>query len=707
MRDSQNEEPHLAPSVPPAPVCLSGQVSLVEWQEKAVRQWIAGDDQGHFRGTLEIFTGGGKTLIALAAFARVSALDPNTRLAIVVPSEALARQWVTTLLRETTLTKTEIGMLGAGSKDNFEGKRALVSVLNSAARKLPDLASAVSPLMLVVDECHRAGAATFSKVLTTKAKYRLGLSATPSRDEIDETGLPLNYDRQVVGRKIGSVVFQFGLREAREIGWLPVYTVHHHGVRLHEEERREYERISRKVTDAADRLTSGGFQTSRAWSLVGRGGEAGSLAQSYIGALTARKDFLYRASERGRVAARLVTQCLGRENTPRILLFHERVAEVESLFTELRSGMPDARIGIEHSELPAAARRKALAKFRSGELDVLISVKSLVEGIDVPDADVGISVASSSSVRQRIQTLGRVLRRRFDGGIKQAEMHVIYVHDTVDQSIYGKEDWSDLTGADANRYWLWPLDPDIPPEAQAEPPLRPRPTEEAEWKRLGETVPSEPTLWLGELPDYEFSVDTRGNVSTSEGAWIDNPQGVSVMVERIRGRPGGRFRVTPLYNLVIVYGESGQGVAPFLAGKISEPLRLREEATDDTMVVDAASLTAGASYPGPQDKVNGTFKFRQKKGGVIERRQGNVFQFASTQAEQSRLAVNARQCLSAWKSLGAGGFTFYVNRLEHAWYRAAGEARFLAVVPGGFLWPDSAEPTPATDDPTLTSEGNS
>ena len=227
-------------------------------------------------------------------------------------------------------------MLGAGSRDSFEGKRALVAVLNSAARKLPDIARGVSPIMLVLDESHRAGAATFSKVLATPAQYRLGLSATPSRDEIDEAGLPLSYDSQVVGRKIGAVVFRFGLREAREIGWLPEYTVHHHGVRLTEDERREYERVSRKVTDAADRLTSGGFQTSQAWSLVARGGEVASLAQGYIGALTARKDFLYRASERGRVAVRLVEQSLRRESPPRMLLFHERVAEVEARFAVLR-----------------------------------------------------------------------------------------------------------------------------------------------------------------------------------------------------------------------------------------------------------------------------------------------------------------------------------------------------------------------------------
>ena len=158
----------------------------------------------------------------------------------------------------------------------------------------------------------------------------------------------------------------------------------------------------------------------------------------------------------------LLSRLLTGRGCHELLLFHERVAEAEELFTELCARLPDTPMALEHSDLPAAARHSALARFRSGEVNVLVSVKSLVEGIDVPDADVGVSVASSSSVRQRIQTLGRVLRRRFDGGVKQAEMHVVYVHDTVDEAIYGKEDWSDLTGAEANRYWLWPLDPEPP-----------------------------------------------------------------------------------------------------------------------------------------------------------------------------------------------------------------------------------------------------
>lgn len=669
-------------------VRLAESIRLSDWQQQAVENWWRGDSEGPQRGTLEVFTGGGKTLIALAAFARVTDADPHARLAVVVPTEALARQWVTALTRYTNLTKRDVGLHGAGRHSTFVGRRALVAVLNSAARKLPELASAAQPLMLVVDECHRAGAATFSKVLATPARYRLGLSATPARDEVDETGLPLSYDRQVGGRKLGSVVFRFGLKEAREIGWLPEYTVHHHGVRLTEDEAREYERVSRKVSEAADRLTAAALQTSQAWYLAARGGESASLAKGYIAALAARKDLLYRASERGRVAARIVEQLLQRERKPRILLFHERVAEAEALYEDLRERLPKTPMALEHSELPTAQRRQALGDFCEGTANVLVSVKSLVEGIDVPEADVGVSVASTSSVRQRIQTLGRVLRRRFDAGAKLAEMHVIYVHDTVDESIYGKEDWSDLTGADANRYWLWPLDPTLPADAQPGPPLQPRPTEEAEWHRLGERVPAEPTPWFGEVPDYEFSVDTRGNVTTSEGSWIENPQRVPIMVARVRGRPGGRFRVTPVHNLVIVYGEGGEGMIPYLAGRLEEPFRLRE-ATPETAAPDIGSLVVGAAYPGPTDRAGGTYKIRQKRGGVIERVRGKTSEFAAMEApDQDPRIGNARRLLDAWKSLETAGLSFYVNRLGHAWYREAGEPRFLADVAGGFRWPE-------------------
>ncbi len=126
--------------------------SLTEWQERAVDAWLDGTDGHRGWGTIEVVTGGGKTLIALACAARIAEQQPDLRIAVVVPTTALARQWHEKLLTNTSLTPDEVGILGAGKKDTFEGRIALVAVLNTAAKRLPDLARDRQPLMLIVDE---------------------------------------------------------------------------------------------------------------------------------------------------------------------------------------------------------------------------------------------------------------------------------------------------------------------------------------------------------------------------------------------------------------------------------------------------------------------------------------------------------------------------------------------------------------------------
>jgi superfamily II DNA or RNA helicase len=678
---------------------------LVPWQLAAVAAWEEGGARP-FTGTLEIFTGGGKTLMAIECLHRASMRSEDLKVAIVVPTEALARQWISVVRDRTDVADHEIGLLGAGGQDDFHGKRVLVVVLNTAAKVLPEMSAGTQPLMLIVDECHRAGAPTFSKVLDTRAEYRLGLSATPEREEIDDDGEPLLFDEQVVGRKLGRVVYRFTLRDSRRMGWLPKYELNHHGLELHEEESRRYEQISRRVDELGDELRELGGDTSRAQLFQRRGGDMGRAAKAYVAATSQRKDLLYRARERNRIAARLVLDALA-AGPRRILLFHERVdeavalhAEIQRALTELDGDGPagrsvETRVRLEHSRLPVREREAALAAFRSGEADVLVSVKSLIEGIDVPDADVGISVASSSSVRQRVQALGRVLRRQFDRGADEAEkravMHLLYVADTVDDLIYAKEDWADLTGPDANRYWLWPLDPSEPPEPQPGPPRSPRPTEEQEWERLGEQPPEHPVVWEGVITGQEYSVDTLGTVTNSGGVVIANPQGVADMVTAVRGRPGGRFRVTPMYRLVLVANERSDDDEPagiMVAGALEEPFAALEQVTTESAEA-LDDLVPGARYDGPADKGGGTYKLRQKAGGVIERKRGRESEFALVDdAPSPELGENARVVLRSWRSLFDRGITFNVNDRGDAWYTAEGERRFLAHVPGGFAWPE-------------------
>lgn len=665
---------------------------LHAWQVDAIEAWARGDRRP-YTGTLEIVTGGGKTLMALACAERVAAMDPETTLVVVVPTEALAHQWREMLERFTNLESDQIGLLGAGGKDRPGPFPALVAVLNSAAARLPELATDAQPMILIIDECHRAGAPTFSRVLKTPAQYRLGLSATPEREELDETGEPLRYEDQIVGKSLGRIVYSFSLRDAQVSDWLPEFEIHHHGIALTKPELLDYEAASRRVDDLISDLRAVGVDAGRAQQLQSSEGSIGDLARSFVAATTKRKDLLYRADERHRVAERIVGRSL-EEGKTRVLLFHERVAEAEELADRLTSSGID-RVALEHSRRPTKERSRAMEGFRLGKVRVLVSVKSLVEGIDVPEADVGVSVASSSSVRQRIQSLGRVLRRQFDDESPQklAQMHLIYVADTVDEAIYGKEDWADLTGSGSNHYWRWELEGD--PVGQEGPPATPRPTEEQEWERLKDASLVTPQPWLGVVVGQEYSVDTLGTVTNTRGEIVANPQRVADMIEAVRGRRGGRFRITPTYRFVLVWSDAKESDSPYVAGRLVDPFEIRSREADiRDGVVDLDSLNAGDPYPGPDSRTSGTFKLSQKRGGVIERQTSTGSEFALlSDSPRPDLEENARRVLGAWEKLFDRGITFYLSESGHAWYVHDGERRFLAEAPGGFMWPSMLEGT--------------
>lgn len=658
---------------------------LAPWQLDALASWERGDDVGGWRGTLEIVTGGGKTLIALEAFARATRADRSFCLAVVVPTEALARQWRDSVEEWTTVGLGDVAIMGAGESGRLSDCRVLIAVLNSASKYLPDQSAADGrPLLLVVDECHRAGAPSFSRVLRTRAERRLGLSATPDREELDDDGLPIEYDAHLLGRSLGPVVYRFGLKEALAAGWLPDFSISHHGLELAPDERIAYEDLTRRLDDLAEELASHGVELWQVQRVAAQGGDAGVAARGYVSSVALRKDLLYRSRDRGRVAALIVERALA-EGASRVLLFHERVSEAEGLAVELRARIGDSRVALEHSGRAPRERREALQGFRDGSVPVLVSVRSLIEGINVPEADVGISVAASASVRQRVQSLGRILRR--GSGSKTAQMHLLYVRDTTDEAIYGKEDWADLTGPESNRYWEWPLGTERPGRRDG-PPRTPLALEDDEWARLGRRIEEPPALWRGVVPEAEFSVDARGNVTSPSGAPIANPQGVGGMVAAV-GRRGGRFRVTPLNRLVLVWQAGPAGGSFVVVGQLDEPFEVRVD--DPSAAAAVGRQKPGDPYVGPGDKTGGSFMIKSARGGVVARRSRGGFDFALTDPGDDPLAANAVNVLAAWRGLGGPGRPFHVDSRSVAWVEDEGERRYLSDVPGGFRFRDAEE----------------
>jgi hypothetical protein len=75
-----------------------------------------------------------------------------------------------------------------------------------------------------------------------------------------------------------------------------------------------------------------------------------------------------------------------------------------------------------------------MALFRDGSLRILVSCRCLDEGIDVPDANIGIVLSSSAVERQRIQRLGRVIRR--SPGKDAACLYYFYIRESSDNRAF-------------------------------------------------------------------------------------------------------------------------------------------------------------------------------------------------------------------------------------------------------------------------------
>ena len=151
------------------------------YQEPFVRQMLAAAERyGDFLA--EAHTGSGKTEVALSMVQRIG----RTAL-VVVDQENLLTQWIDRAKRVLGLSSSQIGIV-QGDTCDYEGKFLVIAMMQSLSQRRYDLPLYDWPGVLVMDECHTAGAPTFSRVLMQfSARIRVGISATVDRkDELQK-----------------------------------------------------------------------------------------------------------------------------------------------------------------------------------------------------------------------------------------------------------------------------------------------------------------------------------------------------------------------------------------------------------------------------------------------------------------------------------------------------------------------------------------
>ena len=676
-------------------------VSLYDWQKECMRRWFDADN----KGTVKVVTGGGKTLLGLAIAEQLqNSVNPRLRVAIVVPTVVLMHQWYDEILEHSNLPPHAIARLGGGYKEDLkDGRRILIAVLASARKQLARLVRSSrngKRLLLIADECHRAGAALMSNIFETERAFSLGLSATPEREEDEVAEENAGYDESLLGQELGPIIYDFTLAQALELGVIPPFSIQHYGLQLNANERSRYDQLSRAISDTQSELrplapagkSSGPAFFKWLHSTAGRRSDVGGLAARFVSDISRRQGLIQGAQVRGEAVEALLKKEFANNPDGRAILFHESIDEVMALFLQLHQA--GYRVIAEHSRLPDSIREEGLNLFRKGIAQVIVSAKSLIEGFNVPAVDVGIIVSSSSSVRQRIQSLGRVLRRhRGPGGEeKTSSMHILYVRNTVDEQIYSKIDWERTTGVEQNLYYHWDLPAD--PLEQSGPPRRPLPSDvevDVDGLKAGD-------MYSGEYEGKEYSCDTRGNIQDGAGSYAKNPGELPQQIIAVKGQ-AGRFRVTPSRQYILVRVPRDNEWMTLYIGRLEKDLDFTAGETPESSDEDAALEWAVNASPGDIYPFTGIeivekgLRFKLKRGGVISRRITGGEAYArtherATDTSKGQDAETLIQILLELRNEGVSVSQLELNKLNHILFRKAGVMHFAYALKAGFEFPD-------------------
>ena len=293
-------------------------------------------------------------------------------------------------------------------------------------------------VLLICDECHhyqsRENRRIFGflneEVMNSSLYHSLGMSATPFGTNDDE----------VLVHSLGEEIFRYDFNAAAADGVVSPFNICEVSASFMPEELLQYVELTnqigvmlKKLIAAYPKLESlGQKQFIKAVTAIARKADMDpeEPAAAFLMLTYQRKNITNLAEARIRCAVSLIRVL---HDTDRILVFCERISQAEELSVILRQRYGHA-CGLYHSGMTKDARARILNEFREGRTRILVSCRCLDEGIDVPDANVGIVLSSSSVERQRVQRLGRVIRRADHK--TAACLYYIYIRESSDDAAY-------------------------------------------------------------------------------------------------------------------------------------------------------------------------------------------------------------------------------------------------------------------------------
>lgn len=361
------------------------------YQREALKEWI--DARA---GYVVLPTGAGKSYLALKAIEKT-----NRDTLVVVPTLDLMHQWYSLI---SAFFGFPPGLIGGGY---FEPKEITITTYDSAWIHLERLGNRFG--MIIFDECHHLPGESYSLAATfSLAPFRMGLTATPERADGREA---------LLEDLIGPCIYTKGIKDLTGFT-LSEYEVRKVFVDLTPEEKDLYEK-HRKVYRDFVKDNSISFGSPQGWNrfiiMSSRSTGGRKAFQAYL------------------EQKKIVQTTLGKITFLDHLLEKHRLDKT-IIFTNDNSTVHHISLNFLIPSLTHQTkikeRKEILEKFREGLYPAIVTSKVLNEGVDIPEANVGIVLSGSGSIREHVQRLGRILRKK-EG--KQAILYEVVTRGTSEE----------------------------------------------------------------------------------------------------------------------------------------------------------------------------------------------------------------------------------------------------------------------------------
>lgn len=412
-------------------------LSPYRWQTECIETWL---EHGG-RGIVQVVTGAGKTFMALGGFRELDKVHGGClKVRIILPKLFMVKQWRNVILEQggsLGISRKDIGIWQGSHKDSPD-RKIMLYVINSARQTFSlhmlALLRSGAPVLIIADECHHYASEENRRIFEfipglrkeqSDRLYTIGLSATPQTEDFERILVPA----------LGPLIFSYDFSDAIRQQIITGCVLYRVGIALPPNDLDLYERLTFAINKLTNRLKKRLMpkhidrqdflmvvrRVARSQDMV-----MASDARKLLILLYKRRAVLHESTIRIDCTLDIIDAA---DPTSKIIIFTERIRQTEELFLMLEARYPGEVVRY-HSQMGEQAKSQAMERYKFASARILVCCKALDEGFDVPAADIGIITSGTSAERQRVQRLGRIVRK--SEGKDLASLFLLYLMETVE-----------------------------------------------------------------------------------------------------------------------------------------------------------------------------------------------------------------------------------------------------------------------------------